>query len=87
MYFVGHDRQESNGAVSSMLGRFDPVTMRGVTRSDRAYQLVGSPGYNADAEYVMQNWCGFNQVEAIDATDEFNKKYGISIKNDRGNLS
>lgn len=81
LHFVGRDRQESNGAVSSKIDRFDPVRMRGVTRSGRVYQLVGGPGFNADAEYVMQNWCRFNQVEPSDATDEFIKQYGISIEN------
>ena len=32
------------------------------TSTGRIYQLVGTPGWNADAEYVWRRWIAINQV-------------------------
>lgn len=81
LHFVGRNTINSTGAVSSKIEKFDPATMRGVTNSGRVYQLIGLPGVWDDAQYVLENWCRFNQVKVEDATDEFIQRYGISLEN------
>lgn len=81
LHFVGRNSLENNGAVSSKIESFDPVTMRGITSSGRIYQLVGQPGSCDDAQYVFGNWCRFNRVEVENATEEFIQRYGISLEN------
>lgn len=81
LHFVGRNCVEVNGAVSSKIETFDPLTMRGITSSGRIYQLVGLPGYCDDAQYVLGNWCQFNRVEVENATDEFIQRYSISFEN------
>jgi hypothetical protein len=50
------------GRVSSDVSLFDPMTLRGATRSGRVYQLVG-PGVSAeDARYVWERWCELNDI-------------------------
>ena len=80
LHFSGRNCREYDGAVSSKIERFDPVTMRGVTNSGRVYQLVGLPGYCDDAQYVLEKWCKINQVEAQNATEEFIEQYDISLE-------
>lgn len=81
LHFAGRNCRDYDGAVSSKIERFDPVTMRGVTISGRIYQLVGLPGYCDDAQYVLEKWCKLNRVEAQNATEEFIAQYGISLEN------
>jgi hypothetical protein len=81
LHFAGRNCRELNGAVSSKLEKFDPVTMRGVTASGRVYQLVGLPGFCDDAQYVLDNWCRFNQIEIEITTNEFVEQYNISLEN------
>lgn len=62
------------GRVSSKIMEFDPITMRGVTRSSRVYQLMGPPGTNLDAMYVWGHWKRINGVtEAKDVSAEIAK--------------
>ncbi|OIR16839.1 hypothetical protein GALL_26590 [mine drainage metagenome] len=79
LHFAGTNKADFNGAVSSKIETFDPVTMRGTTASGRVYQLVGIPGFSGDAQYVLDNWCRFNQVEVEIATDDFIEQCGISL--------
>jgi hypothetical protein len=81
LHFAGRNCREFNGAVSSKIKEFDPVTMRGVTNSGRVYQLVGLPGFCDDAQYVLDNWCIFNQVKAENATEEFMQRFSVSVEN------
>lgn len=81
LHFSGRNCREFNGAVSSRIENFDPVTMRGITNSGRVYQLVGLPGFCSDAQYVLDNWCTFNQVKVENATEEFIQRYSISLEN------
>ncbi|WP_283744868.1 hypothetical protein [Sideroxydans sp. CL21] len=81
LHFVGRNSIEVNGAVSSKIESFDPVTMRGITSSGRIYQLVGPLGFCDDAQYVLGNWCRFNRVEVEDATEEFIQRFSISLEN------
>ena len=55
-HFVGYSVQDRAGQVSSAIQQFDPKTMRGVTESGRVYQLLGLPGWNADAEHTWRRW-------------------------------
>jgi len=76
-HFFGRNTKEHAGAVSSKIVSFDPVSMRGVTNSGRIYQLMGSPGHDGDADYVLAGWKRINHVETEIATQEFLKEYGI----------
>ena len=79
-HLVGRDVNERNGAVSSKLINFDPRMMRGKTNSGRVYQLIGRPGTDADAAYVLSNWCQINQVEIMEATNEFLQSNGVALE-------
>ncbi|WP_185642720.1 hypothetical protein [Burkholderia sp. Bp9140] len=63
-HFVGADTLDFTGRVSSAITIFDPVTLRGQTRSGRVYQLVGKDGWSIDAEYVWKRWCDVNEVRS-----------------------
>jgi hypothetical protein len=78
-HFVGRDCRSYNGAVSSAIVSFNPVTMHGVTKSGRVYQLNGLPGYSGDADYVLKNWARGNKVEVSDATQEFISLHAINL--------
>lgn len=62
-HFIGYNETEGEGRVSSKIITFDKETKRGVTRSGRVYQLIGSPGFNDDALYVWARWKQINKVE------------------------
>lgn len=68
-HFVGYSVHDRAGQVSSAIQKFDPITMRGVTESGRVYQLLGLPGWNADAEHTWRRWksvCGI--ASEVDVT-------------------
>lgn len=70
-HFVGYSPENREGRVSSAIMNFDQATLRGVTRSGRIYELVGMPGFDADAEYVWNRWQDINRAESCrDVTDE-----------------
>jgi len=62
-HLVGAREDDFTGRVSTAITTFDPSRMVAVTRSGRAYQLRGEPGYNADAQYVWEQWCAANSVQ------------------------
>lgn len=71
LHFVGWNLQDQEGRVSSRILEFDAQMMRGRTDSGRVYELVGEPGFDADAEHVWECWCRFNKAQDIvDVTDE-----------------
>lgn len=80
-HIVGRDINECNGAVSSKIAEFYPQRMQGKTQSGRIYQLVGSPGHNSDADYVLRGWCRINQVTTVNATQEFLQSHGVLEEN------
>lgn len=55
-HFVGYCNENHEGRVSTEIIKFDPVTKRGQTKSGRTYQLLGSPGFDPDAMYVLEHW-------------------------------
>ncbi len=79
-HFVGRNIRESEGAVSSKIEKFDPTSMSGVTHSGRVYRLVGLPGSDANAEYVLYHWLKANSACSETATAEFIRQYGISLE-------
>lgn len=79
LHFVGRNTVENNGAVSSKIENFDPISMCGNTRSGRIYQLTGQPGFSDDAQYVFNKWCRINQVEVEDATQDFIQRFNLSV--------
>lgn len=79
-HFVGYDIRGGHGAVSSKIDKFDPVTMCGVTRSGRVYQLLGMPGINQDAQYTLSGWIHINELVMENATEEFIQHYKIDLE-------
>lgn len=79
-HFVGYEIRGGHGAVSSKIDKFDPVTMCGVTRSGRVYQLLGMPGVNQDAQYTLDAWIQFNELVMEEATEEFIRYYKIDLE-------
>ncbi len=71
-HFVGADKRDLSGRVSSPIVAFDHHTLRGKTQSGRVYQLVGKPGRSDNADYVWQRWCEGVEVKSVsDVTHEF----------------
>lgn len=60
-YFAGYSVAGHEGRTSSAIQTFDKSTMKGITRSGRVYQLIGPPGLNGDALYVLGHWLTINQ--------------------------
>jgi hypothetical protein len=59
------------GRASSAIQQFDLQSRRAVTASGRVYQLLGKPGYNADAEYTWKCWVPVNSATNVrDVTHE-----------------
>jgi len=78
IHFMGYAVYE--GRVCSAVQEFDSSTMRGRTKSGRIYELVGTQGFNRDAEYVWARWLNiYGNPEVICISDE----YG-SINNNLG---
>ena len=61
-HLVGADATNGTGRVSSAIQQIDAGARRCLTRSGRAYGLVGDSRYDSDAEYVWDMWCGLNGV-------------------------
>lgn len=62
-HLVGAREDNSTGRVSTAITTFDRLRMMATNRSGRTYQLRGAPGYNADAQYVWEQWCAVNGVQ------------------------
>jgi hypothetical protein len=70
-HFVGSNRLDHTGCVSSAVSAFDPFALRGVTRSGRVYQLIGHSGWDRSAQYVWERWCKVNDVMSyVDVTEQ-----------------
>jgi hypothetical protein len=61
-HLVGAREDDFTGRVSTAITTFDPSGAMATTSSGRVYQLRGEPAYNADAEYVWQQWCAVNGI-------------------------
>jgi len=71
-HLVGHIPQNSSGRASSAIQSFDRGKMLITTSSGRVYALLDPPGENDDADYVWEQWKGFNHVRSEkDVTNEY----------------
>jgi hypothetical protein len=61
-HFVGYSPQNREGRTSSAIVEMDLERLQGVTSTGRVYQLIGTPGWNTDAEYVWRRWIAINDV-------------------------
>jgi hypothetical protein len=68
-HFMGYNITEREGRVSSAIVEFDEETMIGRTKSGRTYQLLGGPGTNSDALYVLVRWLEINGVTKYKMND------------------
>lgn len=64
-YFVG-DEVGGRGRVSTQILEYDEKKNVGRTASGRVYQLVGQPGYSADAEYVWSYYKEINNLRDLE---------------------
>lgn len=55
-HFMGWDVGHHEGRVSSAVTAFDIATREAITSSGRKYALIGHPGSDADARYVLGAW-------------------------------
>jgi hypothetical protein len=69
-HLCGYASREREGRVTSAIATFDPATASAITSTGRVYQLVGPPGRDADAVYVLQYWLVVNRVQSIDDVTE-----------------
>lgn len=63
-HFVGYCLENHKGRVSSAIQSFNTTTRLAVTRSGRAYELVGPSSQDLDALYVWRAWSEKNNVES-----------------------
>jgi hypothetical protein len=71
-HLVGKNLDGWGGRVSTAVLNFDVNTRQATTKSGRIYSLIGTPGYDDDASYVLDHWLRINKVEAWnDITLEF----------------
>ena len=60
------------GRISSPICPWDQEKMRGISRSGRIYELVGRPGSDVDADYVIGRWLDRNEnPKWEDITDNY----------------
>ena len=55
-HLVGHNLTEREGRVSSSITDYDAERRRVTTESGRAYELVGRPGMDSNAECLWRIW-------------------------------
>jgi hypothetical protein len=71
-HLVGYNITEREGRTSSRILHFDKPTMVVTTNSGRKYKLVGEPGADGDAIYVLTSWCRYNNITSYtDVTEEY----------------
>lgn len=76
-HFFGYNAAIQEGRVSSKIVKFYPKERYGITASGRKYELLGEPGHNPDASYVLDKWLQINGVkpeEARDVTEKYLQK-------------
>jgi hypothetical protein len=64
-FFVGTNTAEGTGRVSTKIVMFDQHNRRGRTESGRVYELIGSPGYSNDGEYVWNTYKVINRLTEL----------------------
>lgn len=61
---AGHNLDQGWGRVSSRVVKVDRENMTLTTKSGRAYQLVGEPGWDGDGMYVYESMYGHDYTDA-----------------------
>lgn len=56
---------DREGRVCSGIVQWDLRSLCATTVSGRVYQLMGPPGWNADADYVFEGWKAVNGCEHV----------------------
>ncbi len=56
---------DREGRVCSGIVLWDLKNLCATTVSGRVYQLMGPPGWNADADYVFEGWKAVNGCEKV----------------------
>ncbi len=83
-HFVGWNKTEGEGRVSSSIVDFDVTTQCGRTSSGRVYRLRGRTGHDADGAYVWQRWAAVNGAEdAVDVSDAVQMHIDLAAKQGR----
>lgn len=71
-HFVGWNKGDREGRVSTKITAFDPATGSGRTESGRVYVLEGRTGRNGDAMHTWGRWMEVNGAEDYrDVSAEF----------------
>lgn len=70
-HLSGYVPRNLEGRVSSAIVALDLEGGRVETKSGRVYRLMGAPGLNPDAEYVLAQWLAiYGTDDYEDITDE-----------------
>jgi hypothetical protein len=64
-FFMGREVR-GTGRVSTDIVQYDEAKQRGITKSGRVYELVGSPGWDSDAEYVWNHYKRINKLTELE---------------------
>lgn len=70
-YLVGFNLADEEGRVSTAIQTFDSVTCRAVTMSGRTYQMIGSPGYDPDGNWLWSCIMRAQNMKYRDVTHEY----------------
>lgn len=74
--FFGYSLTTGSGRRSSAIVSFDLRQLKAVTASGRVYRLVGPPGYDDDAQYLLE--LSSLAAKYTDVTDAACRELGIS---------
>lgn len=78
-HFIGARLDDGTGRVSTAIVEFDPDGMTGVSQSGRVYKLLGTPGWNENADYVWSAWRAVNRISSYaDVTDSAMRRPGVN---------
>ena len=70
-HLVGANAASGTGRVSSAIQQIDAGARMCLTRSGRAYGLLGESSYDSAADYVWAMWCRINGVVSwVDVTED-----------------
>ena len=76
-HLVGFAITTHCGRRSTAIVSIDPKTMRALTESGREYQLIGPPGYDDDAQYVLE-MTTLASGQWTDVTNQVCNEFGIT---------
>lgn len=68
-HFVGINKINGEGRISSSIMKFDSVKLEGMTSSGRIYKLIGVQGTGRDTHQVWEQWKYENKVSYCEQID------------------